>query len=55
MLEGIIGAIVLVCVFCFGWVHAHNSIAKECEKLGGFYIGNTVYECKAVSKKEAGS
>lgn len=46
MMEGFISAIVLACTFGLGWVYAHHCIAKECEKLGQFYVGETVYECK---------
>lgn len=28
-----------------GWVWAHYSIADECEKLGGFFVGKKVYRC----------
>ena len=40
--------------FCFyaGWVHAHLTVAGECERLGGFYVGKTVYKCVAQEKKE---
>jgi len=29
-----------------GWVQAHQAVATECKKLGSFYVGNTVYDCK---------
>ena len=32
-----------------GWVAAHNTVSKECQRLGSFYVGDTVYECKAKS------
>ena len=32
-----------------GWVTAHHTIATECQKLGAFYVGRTVFECKARS------
>lgn len=35
-----------------GWVRAHSTVATECEKLGKFYVGDTVYECTAVTKVE---
>lgn len=28
-----------------GWSQAHDSVAVECETLGGFYVGNVVYKC----------
>lgn len=46
MMAGFIAAIVLVFTFAFGWVVAHTTIAVECDQLGGFYVGRTVYECK---------
>jgi hypothetical protein len=36
----------LILSFVFGWVFAHNTIADECEKLQGFYVGTHVFECK---------
>jgi hypothetical protein len=30
-----------------GWTVAHHTIATECRKLGAFYVGRTVFECKA--------
>jgi hypothetical protein len=37
---------VVACVCLFGWIMAHHTIATECQKLGAFYVGSTVYECK---------
>ncbi len=36
----------LLVAFAFGWMVAHNTVATECNKLGSFYVGSTVYECK---------
>lgn len=33
-----------------GWSIAHGVVASECDKLGGFYVNDTVYECR--QKKE---
>ena len=30
-----------------GWLVAHQTVATECQKLGAFYVGRTVFECKA--------
>jgi len=38
----------------FGWTHAHGTVASECKKLGSFYVGEVVFECKKVEKKEGG-
>jgi len=32
--------------FAFGWGFAHNAVATECERLGSFFVGEKVYECK---------
>ena len=45
-LEIIVGLLVLFSAFFSGWVIAHNVVSSECKKLGGFYVGTTVYECK---------
>jgi len=45
MIEGFISSLVLAAAGFLGWVMAHNNIAYECKQLGGFYVGNTVYEC----------
>lgn len=31
-----------------GWVYAHHVVAKECERLGGFYVGKKVFKCTEV-------
>ncbi len=44
------GAILSVIVFCFGWSASASTIGDECKKLGAFYVGGTVYECKIKEK-----
>ena len=34
----------------FGYPAAHNDIAMECDRLGGFYVGSTIYKCVKVEK-----
>ena len=29
-----------------GWAVAHNTVAKECERLGAFYVRNVTYVCE---------
>ena len=29
-----------------GYVMAHNEVSRECERLGGFYVGQKTYSCK---------
>lgn len=35
-----------------GWRHAHLAVATECERLGGFYVGATVYRCTAIEPEK---
>jgi hypothetical protein len=30
------------------WKISESSVGKDCERLGGFYIGHKVYKCEAV-------
>jgi hypothetical protein len=46
MTEGFIAAFVIAIAVFVGWIAAHGTVAHECKKLGGFYVGETVYECK---------
>lgn len=32
--------------FGFGYVLAFHSVENKCKRLGGFYVSETVYECK---------
>ena len=33
-----------------GWAHAHYTVAGECEKLGGFFVGKKIYKCTSIDK-----
>lgn len=37
--------IVLIVGFCMGWIAAHSTVASECDRIGSFYVGDTVYVC----------
>ena len=28
------------------WASSASTIARECERLGAFYVGDTVYKCE---------
>lgn len=28
-----------------GWTFAHKTVAIECDRLGGFFVGDKVYRC----------
>ena len=30
--------------------NAHSTVARECERLGSFYVGDKVFECKLKGK-----
>ena len=36
--------------FFFGYVSAHSDVSTECDRLGGFYVGSTIYKCVKVEK-----
>lgn len=42
----------LVVGYAFGWGRAHVIVAKECERLGGFFVGEQVFKCSAVERRE---
>lgn len=50
MFEGILAAVVsfavLMMVSAGSMDYAENSIKKDCDKLGQFYINDVAYECK---------
>lgn len=37
--------------FSLGWGAAYGIVGKECQTLGGFYVHDTVYECKVKAIK----
>jgi len=40
--------LMLACVWIgyrVGWVCAHIAIGMECERLGGFFVGEKIYKC----------
>jgi hypothetical protein len=45
ILVALLGGILL------GWISAHETVAAECDRLNGFYVGTKVYECKRMEKK----
>lgn len=52
---GVAGGVACVLVMGFwflaGWVFAHNDVKTECNRLGAFYVGSKVYECKVREQK----
>lgn len=37
--------------YLFGWSRAHTVVATECERLGGFYVGDKVFKCYQVDDR----
>ena len=35
-----------------GYAEALSTVARECERLGAFYVGNKVFECRLKAKGE---
>jgi hypothetical protein len=31
-----------------GWHRAHECVAKECERLGAFFVGNKTFKCTEI-------
>lgn len=45
----ILAALIGVAVgFFMGHTYAHNLIAEECSRLGGFFVGRRVFKCERV-------
>lgn len=44
--------IITVAFFMYGagLVAAHQEIKTECDKLGGFFVGNNIFKCERVSQ-----
>lgn len=45
----------LVLGIWIGWIQAHNTIAKECRKLGWFYVGSSIFKCVEIAKDKNNS
>lgn len=48
------GILILLLGWGLGWIHAHYTVARECERLGSFYVGSNVYHCTKVEKSAQG-
>lgn len=42
----LVAAVILAIGAVLGYAEAHSTVARECERLGAFYVGNKVFECK---------
>ena len=50
-LIGALCAYLLAGAGVIGWTLKQVEVRNECERLGGFYVGSKVFECKAKEKK----
>lgn len=48
----IVGIVALLVGLFIGWEASALQIKRECDRLGGFWVGSTVYECKKSATKE---
>lgn len=39
--------------YMLGWRNAHLTVADECDRLGGFYVGTRVFKCVEAKAGEA--
>lgn len=44
--------IALAIGWIMGWVCAHSAVSDECEKLGSFYVGEKVFRCVKIERKD---
>lgn len=45
MIAAFFALLAFVAGVAFGWGWAHQTVAAECERLGGFFVGQKVYRC----------
>lgn len=43
--------VAVVAGFVWGWAAAHGEVARECDRLGSFYVGKAVYVCERKETK----
>lgn len=43
----------LLLAYYVGWLRAHYTVAAECERLGGFYVGSKTFRCVKVEGSKA--
>lgn len=48
MIKGILFCIALYLAYRYGWESAHHTVATECQKNGGFFVGKKTFKCTEV-------
>lgn len=52
MIAMIMIGMAIVVAYYLGFAVAHHTIAMECERLGGFFVGKKVYKCVGVENSK---
>lgn len=47
-----VGLLCLLVGYRAGYEIAHMIIARECERLGGFYVGSKTYKCHLIHEPD---
>jgi len=42
----LVAIVITVVGVLVGYTEAYSTVVRECERLGAFYVGNKVFECK---------
>ena len=50
LFESVMTTAVVLALIGLIWAMAHTTVAHECDKLGAFYVGDQVFECKRKAK-----
>nr|CDS55673.1 hypothetical protein SYMBAF_100015 [Serratia symbiotica] len=45
---GSLAVIVILLSYRLGWESAHLEVARECERLGKFYVGKKIFHCNLI-------
>lgn len=48
MIKGILICIAIYLAYKYGWASAHRMVALECQKNGGFFVGDKTFKCTEV-------
>nr|CDS57801.1 hypothetical protein SYMBAF_30158 [Serratia symbiotica] len=52
---GSLAVIVILLSYRLGWESAHLEVARECERLGKFYVGNKTFQCILIRGNDNGA
>jgi len=52
VLATLAATVIATVVWVFSWAYARGAVVEDCEKLGTFYVGEKVFECKIGEKSD---